>query len=218
MDFFSGADLCSGYGGTESGLYAIVYPEDQHRPGQTAGVAPRGVELAILDEDGNRCAPGEVGTIYQRGWHTAVEYFKNPAATAAQFRGEWHTLDDMGYLDDEGYLFITDRRKNMIVSSGVNVFPAEIENVLAAHPDVVEAAVIGIPDETWGEVVCAFVVLRSDTDTDAAALDAYCRERLARFKVPRRFEFRADLPRTYAGKLSHRELREPFWADRSARV
>ena len=218
LDFFPNADLCSGYGGTESGLYAIVYPEDQRIKPNSAGVPPRGVELAILDEDGGECPPGVVGTIYARGWHTAVEYYKNPEATAAQFRGEWHTLDDMGYLDEDGYLYITDRRKNMIVSAGANVFPAEIENVLAAHPDIAEVAVIGVPDETWGEVVCAVVVLRPGAEEDVAALGAYCRERLARFKVPRRFEFRSELPRTYAGKLSHRELREPFWADRSARV
>jgi acyl-CoA synthetase (AMP-forming)/AMP-acid ligase II len=218
LDYFANADLTSGYGGTESGLFSIVYPEDQRIKPQSAGVAPLGVELAILDEEGRVCAPGEMGTIYQRGWHTAVEYYKNPEATAAQFRGEWFTLDDMGYLDEDGYLYITDRRKNMIVSSGANVFPAEIENVLAGHPDVAEVGVIGIPDETWGEVVCAIVVLRLGAEPDVDALDNYCRERLARYKVPRRFEFRTELPKTYAGKLSHRELRAPYWADRSARV
>ena len=159
-----------------------------------------------------------MGAVYARGWHTAVEYYKNPEATAAQFRGDWHTLDDMGYLDEDGYLFITDRRKNMIVSSGINVFPAEVESVLAAHPAVVEAAVIGIPDDKWGEVVCAFVVTRPGSGVDAETLDAHCRERLARYKVPRRYEFRPELPKTYAGKLSHRELREPFWANRPAQV
>jgi acyl-CoA synthetase (AMP-forming)/AMP-acid ligase II len=218
LDFFPDADLCSGYGSTESGLFAVVSPEDQRHKDQCAGLPPFGVELKILDEDGLECAPGQVGTIYGRGWHTAVEYYKDPAATAAQFRDDWHTVDDMGYLDDEGYLFITDRRKNMIVSSGVNVFPAEVENVLAAHPAVVEAAVIGIPDETWGELVCAVVVVRPGSDVGAEALDAFCRERLARYKVPRRFEFRAELPKTFAGKVSHRELREPFWTARPFRT
>lgn len=218
LDFFPNAELVCGYGGTESGIYAIVYPEDQLRKDQSAGLPPNGIELKIVDEDGNECAPGQVGTIYGRGWHTGVEYYKQPEATAAQFSGGWHTLDDMGYLDDEGYLFITDRRKNMIVSSGANVYPAEIENVLAAHPDVVESAVIGIPDDAWGEVVLAIVVPRPGSEVTVEMLDAHCRERLARYKVPRRFEFRDSLPRTYAGKLSHRELREPFWAQRSARV
>ncbi|WP_433803801.1 class I adenylate-forming enzyme family protein [Actinomycetospora sp. CA-084318] len=216
LDFFPNADLCSAYGATESGIPAVLYPEDQRRKEMCAGVPPLGVELKILDDDGVECAPNQVGTIYSRGWHTGVEYYKNPAATAAAFRGEFHTVEDMGYLDEDGYLFITDRRKNMILSSGINVFPTEIENVLVSHPDVVEAAVIGIPDETWGELVCAFVVLRAGVDANSSSLDAHCRERLARYKVPRRYEFVPDLPRTHAGKLAHRELRAPFWADRSA--
>lgn len=215
LDFFPNADLCSAYGATESGIFAVLYPEDQRRKEMCAGVAPIGVQLKIFDDDGVECAPGQVGTIYGRGWHTGVEYYKNPEATAAAFRGEYHTVEDMGYLDEEGYLFVTDRRKNMIVSSGINVFPTEIENVLTSHPDITEAAVIGIPDETWGELVCAFVVARPGAEVTSSELDTHCRERLARYKVPRRYEFRTDLPRTHAGKLAHRELRAPYWADRT---
>lgn len=117
----------------------------------------------------------------------------------------------MGYLDDEGYLFITDRKKNMIITGGVNVFPTEVEEVLCHHPRVVEAAVVGIPDERWGERVCAFVVAR-DGELTAEELDAYCRQQLAKFKIPRRLEFVTELPKTYAGKIRHRELRDRFWA------
>ncbi|NUS55643.1 MAG: AMP-binding protein, partial [Streptomycetaceae bacterium] len=148
----------------------------------------------------------------------AVEYYKDPEATAAAFMGEWHTVGDMGYRDEDGYLYITDRRKNMIISGGINVYPAEIEDVLAAHPAIEEVAVIGIPDEVWGEAVCALVVLRPGTHETAETLDAFSRGRLAGFKRPRRFVFRSELPKTYAGKISHRELREPYWSGRENRV
>lgn len=217
MEFFKGAEFFSGYGSTETGYTTILYPEDQLRKVQCAGQPLRGMEVAVFDENGRVCPPNEIGTIYKRGWNVAVEYYKDPEATAAAFLEDgWHTVGDMGYLDDEGYLFITDRKKNMIISGGVNVYPTEVEDVLTSHPAVQESAVIGVPDERWGELVYAVVVLRPGAETTPEELDAFCRERLANFKVPKKFEFRPELPKTYAGKISHRDLRAPFWAESTA--
>lgn len=218
FDFFQDAEFMSAYGATETGFTTMLYPEDQLRKTQCAGQPLLGMEIAVFDDDGRRCETGEVGTIYKRGWHMAVEYYKDPEATAAQFLDDWHTAGDMGYLDDEGYLYISDRKKNMIISGGINVYPTEIEDVLSSHPAVREVAVIGTPDDRWGETVCAVVVLHAGSEEDPTSLQAFCRERLAKFKVPRRFEFRTELPKTYAGKVSHRELRDPFWAGWDGRL
>lgn len=215
---FGQAEFYSAYGATESGYTTLLYPEDQLRKPRSVGLPLHGMEIGVFDDEGVPCAAGAVGTIYKRGWNVAVEYYKDPAATAAAFMGEWHTVGDMGYRDEEGYLYITDRRKNMIISGGINVYPAEIEDVLAGHPAIEEAAVIGIPDEAWGEAVCAVVVLRPGARATAETLSAFCRDRLANFKRPRRFVFQSELPKTYAGKISHRDLREPYWSGHENRV
>ena len=218
LDAFPGVKLWEAYGSTESGYITLLRPEDQLRKTRCAGQPVRDMQLRIVDDDGRDLPVGEVGTIYKKGWLQGAVYHKDPEATAAQFLpGGWHTSGDMGYLDDEGYLFITDRRKNMIISGGVNIYPTEVEDVLCQHPRVVEAAVIGVPDERWGERVCAVVVLRDDSVTEGD-LDSHCRERLAKFKVPRRYEFVDELPKTYAGKIKHREIRGRFWAGRDVVV
>lgn len=212
LDAFPGVKLWEAYGSTESGYITLLRPEDQLRKVRCAGQPVRDMRLRIVDDDGRDLPANQVGTIYKKGWLQGAVYYNDPEATAAQFLpGGWHTSGDMGYLDDEGYLFITDRKKNMIITGGVNVFPTEVEEMLCHHPRVVEAAVVGIPDERWGERVCAFVVAR-DGELTAEELDAYCRQQLAKFKIPRRFEFVTELPKTYAGKIRHRELRDRFWA------
>jgi long-chain acyl-CoA synthetase len=218
LSAFAGAEFISAYGATESGFTTLLHPEDQHRKAGSVGLPLRGMEVGVFDDQGKACGAGEIGTIYKRGWNVAVEYYKDPEATEAAFMGDWHTVGDMGYLDDEGYLFITDRRKNMIISGGINVYPAEVEDVIGMHPAVAESAVIGVPDEVWGEAVHAVVVLCPGSHETAESLSAFCREHLAGFKQPRRFEFRDALPKTYAGKVSHRELREPFWAGHDNRI
>ena len=197
---FAGAEFISAYGATESGFTTLLPSEDHHRKPGSVGLPLRGMEVGVFDDQANACGAGEIGTIYKRGWNVAVEYYKDAEATDAAFMGDWHTVGDMGYLDDEGYLFITDRRKNMIISGGVNVYPAEVEDVIDSHPAVAESAVIGVPDDVWGEVVLAVVVLRPGSHETAESLGAFCRERLASFKQPRRFEFRDALAEDLRGQ------------------
>jgi len=145
-------------------------------------------------------------------------YYKNPEATAATLIDGWLHTGDIGYFDTAGYLHIVDRRKDLIISGGFNVYPAEIEQVLAAHPAVHECAVIGVPDEEWGEAVKAVVVLRAGCDVAADELLLWCRPRLGGVKTPKSVDFRADLPRSARGKILRRVLREPHWAGRERKV
>jgi acyl-CoA synthetase (AMP-forming)/AMP-acid ligase II len=218
LKYFSNSGLYEVYGSTEGGIYTVLKPADQLRKIRCAGQPFWGMEIRILDEHGRDCAAREIGMIYKKGLLMGSVYYKRPEATIAQFLDGWHTSGDMGYLDEEGYLYVADRKKDMIVSGGVNIFPSEIEDILASHPAVREAAVIGVPDETWGERVCAIVVCQPTMSVDATTLTEFCRSHLARYKTPRRFEFVSELPKTAAGKISRRELREPFWRDQEARV
>jgi long-chain acyl-CoA synthetase len=145
-------------------------------------------------------------------------YFQAPEKTAEAFCGDWCTLGDLGRMDDEGYVYIVDRAKDVIKSGGVNIFPAEIEEVLALHPAVSEVAVIGVPDARWGEAVHAVVVPRLGLAATGAQLMAFCRAELADYKVPKSIEFRDELPRSPAGKVLKRELREPWWQGFAERV
>lgn len=218
---FDRADFYCAYGSTETGYTTLLYPEHQESKPGSVGLPLHGMEVTAFDDDGIPCAAGEIGTIYKRGWNVGVEYHKDPVATDAAFRDDWHTVGDMGYFDEDGFLYLTDRRKNMIISGGINVYPAEVENVISGHPAVDEVAIIGVPDDVYGEAVCAVVVLRPGTEPDdktIGSLEDFCRHNLANFKRPRRFEFRSELPKTFAGKLSHRELRQPFWAGQETRV
>jgi acyl-CoA synthetase (AMP-forming)/AMP-acid ligase II len=207
LDFFPSAGLFEFYGATEAGFYAVLKPEDQLRKTRSVGQAYHGCELRVLDPDGNDVPTGEVGQIYKRGPKLGARYFKDPEATEAAFRGEWMTSGDLGRLDDEGYLYVVDRAKDMIISGGVNIFPSEIEEVLASHPDVLQCAVIGIPDEKWGETVIAYVVPHEGATLDVASLEELCLTNLARYKKPRRFEVVDSLPHNSSGKLLKTELR-----------
>jgi long-chain acyl-CoA synthetase len=146
-------------------------------------------------------------------------YWNNPAATAATITPDgWLKTGDAGYIDDEGYVFLQDRVKDMIVSGGENVYPTEVENVLMSHPEVADVAVIGVPDPAWGEAVKAVVVPTGSTALTEAALIAYARDRLAGFKLPKSVDFAQSLPRNPSGKLLKRALREPYWAGVGRRI
>ena len=202
------------YGGME-GAATIAKPKAWlERPG-TVGRAVRGVHLAILDDDGNELGPGEVGGIYLDNG-VGFRYHDDPEQTESVYRGDrFFSLGDVGYLDPDGYLFIADRAKDMIITGGTNVYPAEIEGVLLDHPAVHDVAVIGVPDEDWGETIAAVVQPAPGCTPDEALeaeLVAHCRERLGSYKVPRRWVFEDDLARTEAGKLGKKKLRDDLIA------
>ena len=153
-----------------------------------------------------------------RGPQIMDGYWNLPEATQSSLVDGWMMTGDAAYMDDEGYVYIQDRIKDMIVSGGENVYPAEVENVLFEHFEVSDAAVIGIPDERWGETILAFLVTRDGQLPDTQELEAFCRERLAGYKVPRRFELISELPRNASGKVLKKDLREPYWEGVDRRV
>jgi long-chain acyl-CoA synthetase len=207
------------YGLTETtGGVMQLDPED-HDPGgprehllRSAGRPLPWVELRVVDPDsGGDCAPREVGEVWLRAPNVMAGYFDRPEETAAALTTDgWLRTGDGGYLDDDGFLFLTDRVKDMIVSGGENVYPIEVEEVLAQHPDVADVTVIGVPDEKWGEAVKALVVPRDGAAPAPEALVAFARERLAGYKLPRSVDFVAELPRTPTGKVLKRELRARY--------
>ncbi len=208
-----GAPVVQTYGLTEaaSQVATMAPGETQRKPGSAGRPLP-GVELRIVRDDGAEAAPGEPGVILARGPMVMAGYWRQPEATAAALRDGWLHTGDVGYLDAEGYLYVLDRREDVIISGGENVYPAEVEAVLLAHPAVSEAAVVGAPDERWGQAVAAAVVLKPGAEIREDDLRAFCRERLAAYKVPSRIRFVEALPRTSSGKLQRRLVRERWFA------
>ena len=184
----------------------------------SAGRPAAGTEIRIVDADDNSAPNGTIGEVMARGPQLMRGYWNLPEASEKALRGGWLRTGDAGRMDDEGYLYIQDRVKDMIVSGGENIYPREVEEVLAGHPAVAEAAAIGVPDERWGETVKAIVVLREGAAANPEELVAFCRARLGGFKLPRSVDFVAVLPRTASGKVLKRELRERYWAGRERRV
>jgi acyl-CoA synthetase (AMP-forming)/AMP-acid ligase II len=176
------------------------------------------VEIRIVDVDDNEVPPGTVGEIVARGPTVMLGYWNKPEETREALRGGWMHTGDGGYLDENGYLYVVDRVKDMIVSGAENVYSAEVENAIAQMPEVSMSAVIGVPDDTLGERVHAIVVLRPGATLTAAAVTDHCRASIAGYKCPRSVEFRDALPLSAAGKLLKFQVREPFWAGRARRV
>jgi long-chain acyl-CoA synthetase len=203
------------FGGTEG---AVIYssPQDwQARPGTVGRKVPN-TDITILDDDGKALAPGEIGRVFTRlPDDDRFEYYKAPDKTAQNRHGDYFTMGDLGYLDADGYLFLTGRNADTIISGGVNIYPAEAEAVLHGHPAIAEIACIGVPDEEWGEQVKAVAVVKAGMVADEALardLIAFCRERLAAFKCPRSVSFIDALPHSGPGKILRRELRDRFAA------
>ncbi|TDV42270.1 long-chain-fatty-acid--CoA ligase [Actinophytocola oryzae] len=210
------------YGLTECGNTAVCLPPAQHVPGgprmQAAGMPYPGVEVKVLDDDGEPVGPGVVGEVCLRSPALMLEYWGLPEATASTVVDGWLVTGDAGYVDEEGFLFIRDRVKDTIIVAGENVYPAEIENAVAAHEAVLEAAAVGVPNEHWGEVVHCFVVPRQGETVTTRQLVAFLRNRIADFKIPSSFELIDTLPRNPSGKILRRELRERFWQHLDRRV
>jgi long-chain acyl-CoA synthetase len=212
------------YGMTETtGSVTALGPEDHDPQGnermKSAGKPLPGVEIAILDENGNRLPPRQVGEVAIRSSTTMQGYWNLPEATAKTIGADgWLRSGDAGYLDEDGYLYIYDRVKDMIISGGENIYPAEVENAIFGHPHVADVAVIGVPSERWGEEVKAMVVPKPGAPQDAASITAWARERIAGYKVPKSVTFIEALPRNASGKILRRELRKPFWQDRQRQV
>ncbi len=177
------------------------------------------LDMQIIDDDCAALLPGEIGEIAFRGPKVMKEYWNKPAETAAALRGGWYLTGDMGQVDETGALYIVDRKKDMIISGGENVYTVEVENVLSTHPGVLEVAVVGVPDPLWGEAVKAIIVPRGEDLVDEAALIAHCRGRIGGYKVPKSIEFRTEpLPKTGPGKIAKRRLRDPYWRGQERRI
>jgi long-chain acyl-CoA synthetase len=220
IDWF-GPVLYEFYGGTEGGGCSISSTDWLRKPG-SVGRPFAHLELHVLDDDGQPCAPGESGTVWFRQ-PEAFTYKDEPEQTAAVQRSGLMTLGDIGHVDGDGYLFLDDRRADVIVSGGVNLYPAQIEAALLAHPAVADCCVVGVPDDEWGEAVHAVIqvvpgMAAGDAAELVATLGAWCRDRLGGHQVPRSFEPRAVLPRTETGKLARRAIRDPYWEGRSRRI
>ncbi len=224
MDVF-GCGFVQQYGMTETTGTIVYLPPQDHDPKgnkrmRSAGIPMPGVEIAILDSNGNRLGPDEIGEVATRSQANMKGYWKKPDATNATVDSDgWLRTGDAGYLDEDGYLYIQDRIKDMICSGAENVYPAEVENAIHGHPHVAEVAVIGVPDDTWGEAVKAIVVPKPDVTPDAQSIIEFARSRIAHYKAPKSVDFLdRPLPRNASGKILRRELREPYWSGRERQV
>jgi fatty-acyl-CoA synthase/long-chain acyl-CoA synthetase len=218
MRDFGDDSLWEVYGSTELGVDTILRPEEQRRKPGSCGRAAPGVEVALFDDEGNRIEEPRVpGELFVRSRSSFRSYHKAPDKFEKGRRGDWLSVGDVAYLDEEEFFYICDRKNDMIISGGMNIYPAEIEAALDQHPDVLDVAVIGIPSEEWGEAVHAVVVRRSLALTPEAMI-GFAREHLAGYKLPRSISFAGEIPRNASGKILKKVLREPFWAGQQRRV
>ena len=183
----------------------------QKRRLSSAGKPAMGVEVKVVDENGNPVVPGRVGEILIRSNKLMKGYWKNPEETAEAFKGGWFHTRDMATVDEDGYIYIMDRKSDMIISGGFNIYPREVEDILLSHPGIAEAAVIGVPHELWGEAVKAVVVLKGGVNVSETELVDHCKRTLASYKKPASIDFVTEIPKNLYGKINRRALKEPFW-------
>jgi long-chain acyl-CoA synthetase len=214
LGYFPEGSVYEYYAATE-GLGTECPEEDWRRKPGTVGRPMAGIRIVVLDDDGSESGPNEVGQVYIDNG-TRFEYEGAPEKTAETWRGEMFSVGDMGYIDDDGFLFLTDRKSHMIITGGSNVYPAEVENVLFGHPAVADVAVIGVPDAEFGEQVKAVVERRSEVGEDE--LISYCRDHLSHYKCPRSVDFVDSMPRDPNGKIRKQTLREPYWEGHANRL
>ena len=219
LEMFPDLDISQAYGMTESSSVLTFLGPEEHRDGseklRSVGRPMIGIELSIQDEDGNLLSCGETGEVCAKGGNYMVGYWNREEATREAFAGGWYHTGDAGYLDEDGYLYLVDRVKDMIISGGENVYSVEVENAIASHPAVAQVAVVGIPDETWGEAVHAIVVRHEQTEVTESEIIRHARVSIAGYKLPKSVSFRDEpLPLSGAMKVLKRELRAPYWKDR----
>ncbi len=213
------------FGQTESPMTGTILRAQEHivdgplsRRLGSCGRARSGVQVRILDEEDHTCATGEVGEICIRGGSVMKGYWERPDETADTLRGGWLHTGDIGKMDEDGYVYILDRTKDMVISGGLNIYPREIEEALLTHPFISEACVFGVPDDKWGEALRAHLVPVDGTVLSEDEVIAYVGERLAGYKKPKAVEFVDALPKTVYGKLDKRAVRAPYWAGQERMV
>ena len=220
---FPSTELVHAYGTTETAPLATLLRHEEQRiesnVARSCGQAVAGVDVRVFGPNGHAMPPGEIGEVVVRGPNVMQGYWNKPEQTAEVLRNGWYYTGDLGYMNDQGYIFLVDRAKDMIISGGENVYSTEVEEALYQHPAVLEAAVFGVPDEQWGEAVHAVVVPRAGQEVDVATLIAFCHKHIAGYKVPKQIDLRRDpLPKSGPGKVLKRELRAPFWAGHRAQI
>lgn len=219
LEMFPNSELNEAYGSTEAGIVTVLKPHEQLTKLGSCGREVIGTDyIRFYDEDGNLITkPNEVGELYSRSPMLFEGYWKEPEKTAQAMKGEWFSAGDMGMRDEDGYIYLVDRKANMIISGGENIFPSEVENCVGSHPKVKDVAVIGVPHEKWGEQVTAVIVLHEGQTATPEEISSYCKGKIAGFKIPKNIVFITDeeMPRSGAGKILHRMLREKYgkWAD-----
>ena len=215
-------DFIQLFGLTETTGAATYLPPEAHNPEwgklRSCGIPWPGAIIRCVDAEGQPVPTGEIGEIIIKSPFVMKGYWNRPEATAEAIKDGFFYTGDAGYFDEDGYLFIHDRIKDMIVSGGENIYPAEVENALFGHPDIADVAVIGVPDEKWGESVKAIVVPKENANPSVEELVAYARERIAAFKCPKSVDFITEMPRNPSGKILRKDLREPYWRDQDRRV
>jgi long-chain acyl-CoA synthetase len=211
------------YASTEGVGGTIIFSDEWLRKPGSVGRSRNNTRIVVMDDEGNVLPPNQVGTIYSTTiGREPFEYYKDPEKTAKSRRGDYRTVGDVGYLDDDGYLFLSDRKSDMIISGGVNIYPAEIESAMISHPRIADVAVFGVPNAEWGEEVKAVVELHAGAGNDADAIRAdiinFLSSRIARYKLPRTIDFMDALPRDPNGKLYKRRLRDPYWVGKERAI
>jgi long-chain acyl-CoA synthetase len=212
LDFFKNVRFSEGYGSTETGALTTLRHKDQMHKIRSIGQPNPGIEIKLLDDDGNVITkPHEQGILWAKVRSAFIGYYKDPQKTAEAIDGEWSTAGDVAYFDEEGYYYLADRKHDMIISGGENIYPAEIEEVITQIPEVSEVAVIGVPNEEWGEEVKSLVIVKEGKTITAQEILDFCKQNLAGYKRPRSVELVDDFPRTATGKILKRILRKPYW-------
>jgi acyl-CoA synthetase (AMP-forming)/AMP-acid ligase II len=218
LEFFKSTELYEGYGSTETAGVTTLLPKDQYRKVRSCGQANPFTRIKLINSEGQECRPGEVGELFAVSPGLFEGYYKDPEKTAQAFMGEYATVGDMATVDEEGYYYIVDRKNDMIISGGENIYPTEIDDLLSRHPKILQAAVIGVPDTKWGESVKAVIVCRPGEKLTEAEVIAFCKAHLAGYKCPKTVEFWEALPLNPMGKILKREIRKKYWEEQAVKI